>query len=148
MIGALLGYFVPVFIIPLSFLIIGIVFLVRPPKEVNYLFGYRTRMSMINDKTWAFAHKLCGKYFIIIASVSLVLSTIIYFVVCHIYGVSTRVCSNTCIILVAISAVAPIFVLIPIEIALRKKFDNFGREKETLKELEESGESEKEEKME
>ena len=30
------------------------------PKEINYIFGYRTDMSMKNKDTWNFAHKYIG----------------------------------------------------------------------------------------
>ena len=30
-------------------------------EDVNFVFGYRTSMSMKNKDTWEFAHKYCGK---------------------------------------------------------------------------------------
>lgn len=30
----------------------GLLFQKRPPKNINNLYGYRTRMSMKNEKTW------------------------------------------------------------------------------------------------
>ena len=39
----------------------GLLFQKRPPKNINNLYGYRTRMSMKNEKTWVFYPSICGK---------------------------------------------------------------------------------------
>ena len=47
--------------IPVLISILGFYFKKRSPKEINFLFGYRTTLSMKNKDTWAFAHKTLGK---------------------------------------------------------------------------------------
>lgn len=39
-------------LIPLSMIGFGWMFLKSPPKEINAVFGYRTRRSMLNPDTW------------------------------------------------------------------------------------------------
>lgn len=39
----------------------GWVFQYHPPKNVNYIYGYRTPRSTQNEDTWLFAHKTAGK---------------------------------------------------------------------------------------
>ena len=39
----------------------GYYFYRHAPKEINDIFGYRTRMSMLNEDTWQFAHHYAGK---------------------------------------------------------------------------------------
>ena len=48
-------------LLPLSMMAFGKLFLVRPPKEINCVFGYRTRRSMSSPEAWAFAHGFCGR---------------------------------------------------------------------------------------
>lgn len=47
-------------IIPITMIIIGIIFENHPPKEINYVYGYRTKRSMASQEAWDLAHKLCG----------------------------------------------------------------------------------------
>ena len=46
---------------PAIMLLFGAIFMKSAPKRINYLFGYRTDMSMKNRDTWVFAHKYIGK---------------------------------------------------------------------------------------
>ena len=46
---------------PAIMLLFGAIFMKTAPKRINYLFGYRTDMSMKNRDTWVFAHKHIGK---------------------------------------------------------------------------------------
>lgn len=42
---------------PLIMILFGRLFLTRPPKSINGVYGYRTARSMKNKETWAFAHR-------------------------------------------------------------------------------------------
>ncbi len=59
--GSVITLLVCCLIIPLTMLGFGVWMRRRPPKEINGIFGYRTRMSTKNDATWRFAHEKCGK---------------------------------------------------------------------------------------
>lgn len=48
-------------IIPVIMLIAGRIMYKHTPKEINYIFGYRTTRSMKNNDTWKFAHVYCGR---------------------------------------------------------------------------------------
>ena len=63
--------FAMVAIIPLTMIIIGVIFYNRAPKNINFIFGYRTDLSMKNEKTWKFAHHLLGKIWMITGSILL-----------------------------------------------------------------------------
>jgi len=51
----------PLFLIPamtgLIFVMAGIIMLKFPPKDINSLYGYRTKRSMQNKERWTFAQK-------------------------------------------------------------------------------------------
>lgn len=63
-------------LIPVSMIIIGIVFRTRLPKSINYLYGYRTKRSMESKESWDYAHKLCGAAYILIGILILALISI------------------------------------------------------------------------
>ena len=48
-------------ILPCLMIAFGHIFLTRPPKNINGVYGYRTKMSMLNQDTWDFAHEYLGK---------------------------------------------------------------------------------------
>ena len=52
-------------LIPTVMVLFGRAFLKKAPKEINYVFGYRTSRSMKNRDTWEFAHRYCGKIWFI-----------------------------------------------------------------------------------
>lgn len=39
----------------------GIILLKKPPKRINFLYGYRTNKSMRNQQSWDFAQMYSGK---------------------------------------------------------------------------------------
>ena len=61
-------------IVPIAMIGFGKMFVNRPPKNINDLFGYRTAMSMKNRDTWEFAHRYCGKLWFRLGLVLLVIS--------------------------------------------------------------------------
>lgn len=66
-------------IIPLSlcgfiFFIIGILTYKFPPKQINALYGYRTKASMKDQQTWDFAQQYSAKKMIVIGLVMMLLS--------------------------------------------------------------------------
>jgi uncharacterized membrane protein len=117
--------FAMVAILPLAMIVIGIIFYNRPPKNINFIFGYRTDLSMKNQKTWAFAHHLLGKIWMIMGSILLPIMCVPMFFV-------MRASESTIGILGAILASISIFPLVisifPVEKALEKNFDDNGKE--------------------
>lgn len=113
-------------IFPLIMIIMGKVFLKSAPKDINYIYGYRTNMSMKNRDTWEFAHKYCGKIWFYTGIIMLPISVIpLLFVIGKGEDVIGTVGSVICIIGVVL-IVASIF---PTEAALRKNFDKNGNRK-------------------
>lgn len=60
-----------------TMVIFGVLFLYRPPKEINDLYGYRTQMSSKNKDTWSFAHHYAGKVWFISGLLLLPVSAIV-----------------------------------------------------------------------
>lgn len=73
----------PLFLIPVStgliFLAAGWFMLKFPPKEINGLYGYRTKNSMKNQERWDFSQKFAAKEMMKLA-VLLILSGLLGFI--------------------------------------------------------------------
>lgn len=61
-------------LIPLIMIVFGMRFIKKPPEKINYIYGYRTSMSMKNQETWDFAHRYCGKLWLILGWFMIILS--------------------------------------------------------------------------
>ena len=115
-------------LIPLIMIGFGRLFVKNAPKEINWLFGYRTTMSTKNKDTWEFAHLYFGKLWFSIGWIMFIISTIVMLCV-------IRKDNSTIEIVVAILAhiqilflLAPVF---PTERALKRNFDKSGNRKNT-----------------
>ena len=117
-------------LIPTVMLIVGIRFSKVSPKQINYVFGYRTARSMKNQGTWQFAHNYCGKLWIIMAIALFPICIIA--MLCCLNGNENVVGS--------IGAAVTIFPFLPIalsvvltERALKQNFDEHGNRKASSK---------------
>jgi uncharacterized membrane protein len=39
----------------------GHVFMHKPPKSINFAYGYRTKRSTASKDAWTYAHQVCGR---------------------------------------------------------------------------------------
>lgn len=62
----LLGYI----LVPMVFIVLGILQLKYPPKDVNSFVGFRTRKSSKTKRNWDLAQQLCGQYLVISGIIS------------------------------------------------------------------------------
>jgi hypothetical protein len=110
-------------LIPLLMLGFGAYSSKRAPKEINYLFGYRTEMSMKNNDTWVFAHKYCGRIWLKAGRIMLPVSF-----VSMLFLIGRT--ANTVGIYGGLLCIAQLLVLvlsiIPTEKALKRTFDEDG----------------------
>ena len=118
------GIYIMTLLIPLLMLATGLVSSRRTPKSINYLIGYRTRRSMINQETWNFANRTMGRIWITWSLLLLIPSGLVLFFL------KTRVEQNLETWIVALTLVqlaVLILSIIPVERALKAKFDDKGR---------------------
>lgn len=98
----------------------------HPPKEINYLYGYRTARSTKNQNTWEFANKLWGRLSVRWGIIMLVISVVTMLAV---IWQSEQIVSTVGTILVTLQLI-PVLGIIPVvERALRKNFDKDGNRK-------------------
>lgn len=113
-------------LIPVVMIICGRMFLKASPKNINYVFGYRTAMSMKNKDTWEFAHKYIGRLW---CGWGIALFIITAVLMCFLLGRSeadTEKYGSVISILQIIPLIGAVF---PTERALKRTFDKDGHRK-------------------
>lgn len=115
-----------VLLIPLIMVGIGAFFTKRVPAKINFVFGYRTRMSMKNRDTWVFAHKHSGKLW---RNIGLIMLPFSAGAMAFVMGTEVVDVNIFGCILVLVQVIVLIGSIIPTELALKKKFDNQGNRK-------------------
>jgi len=111
-------------LIPGIMLYFGWRFLNKPPKNINSMYGYRTSRSMKNQQTWDFAHQVCGKLWLRAGAVMLPLSLL---TMLPALGRDVEAVGTWCIPVVGVQLVVMVATIFPVEKALKRKFDKYGR---------------------
>ena len=105
---------------------IGTRFLKHPPGTINAWYGYRTARSMKNQETWDFAHETCGKLWVRLGAVLLV-SAVLASALTFKRGIETvGIVSAVVVTLQTLALIGSIF---PVERALKRNFDDFGKKR-------------------
>ena len=126
MIGFWIFMLVMDLLVPSVMIGFGKLFLNKAPQNINYIFGYRTAMSMKNQDTWQFAHRYCGRLWYWLGLVMLPLTVVLMvFVLGREIGTIGWVGTVICFAQV----VPMVGAIVPTELALRRTFDRDGRRK-------------------
>ncbi len=121
-------------IIPACMIIVGIVLKKASPKKINPVVGYRTRRSMMNQDTWNFANQLAGKI-----SFNWGMGTLIVTGICIavMYGRSSEFIGVLGCITIFAQLIPLCLLLVPVERALKRTFDDDGNRREIVAKEEE-----------
>ena len=111
---------------PAIMILFGAVFTKTAPKKINYIFGYRTDMSMKNRETWEFAHKHIGKLWF---RLGLLLIPITVIPMLFVIGNSENVVATVGLIVGFVNTVTLIVPIFFTEKVLSKSFDKDGNRK-------------------
>ena len=112
-----------VLLIPVVMIIYGRLFSKMAPKDINYIFGYRTRRSMMNEETWKFAHRYFGKLWYICGLIILPFSVV---AMVFVFGKEADMVGSVGGIITLFQMIPLIGTIIPTERALKKNFDENG----------------------
>lgn len=110
-------------LIPGVMIFFGWMFIHKPPKEINSIYGYRTPMSSKNQDTWDFAHRYFGRLWY---RAGLMLLPVTLIAMLLVFGRDDDTVGTVGAILCVIQCVPMIGLIIPTERALRKNFDKYG----------------------
>ena len=111
---------------PAIMILFGKVFMRSAPKKINYIYGYRTDMSMKNRDTWEFAHKHIGKLWFRLGFLLIPFSVLpMLFVI----GKAENIVGTVGLIVSFVNTVTLIVPVFSTEKALNKTFDKEGNRK-------------------
>ncbi|WP_130868235.1 SdpI family protein [Intestinimonas massiliensis (ex Afouda et al. 2020)] len=113
-------------LLPVIMLVFGRLFQKKPPRQINGLYGYRTAWSMKSQETWNFAHKLCGRLWF---RLGLILLPVSVCAMLPALGRSVDAVGIWCCVVEGVQLVVLIGSIIPVERALKRTFDDFGRKR-------------------
>lgn len=111
-------------LLPLTMLVMGLIFVKRPPKEINDLYGYRTLRSMKSQEAWDFANRYMGKIWAWLGFAMTILS-IVATIIANKLGEDFML--KYIIILTIVQLVVMIIPIFFVEKELKKNFDDYGR---------------------
>ena len=111
---------------PVVMILFGTMFMKSAPKKINYIFGYRTDMSMKNRDTWEFAHKYIGKLWF---RFGLLLIPITVIPMLFVIGKTENIVGTVGLIVGFINTIVLIVPIFFTEKALNRTFDKDGKRK-------------------
>lgn len=110
-------------LMPLSMIIFGVLFRKKPPKKINYVYGYRSPMSVKNKDTWEFAHHYAGTLWYKWGLITLFVTIIVMLMT---LGKDIELVGKVAVGIIILQSIPMIGIFIPTEMALRKHFDKDG----------------------
>ncbi|MGF7218217.1 putative membrane protein [Spirosoma lacussanchae] len=122
-------WILPAVIVPLVILFCGILYATYPPKKINFLYGYRTKKSMLNNDIWTTANSLAAKSLIIVqVSILIIIIVIALLERTHIIKLFSKATDFYLVSMVVstVSVLLPIFI---VEFELKKQFYKDGTRK-------------------
>ena len=116
--------FIMVILIPLTMIFFGWLLCRKTPKEINYVYGYRTKRSMMNEETWRFANQYFGKawYFF-----GLILAPLSVIAIAIVFGKGPGTVGTVGGIITMLQMLFLIGAIVPTESELKKNFDENGK---------------------
>ncbi len=94
-------------------LLVSVITILYPPKEINSLYGYRTKSSMKNQQTWDEANRYSSKLMLAVSIIAIIISALIV----YIFKTEKAILISVVITLLLIVSVIPLT-----EWHLKKKF--------------------------
>ena len=113
-------------ILPVSMIAFGFYCAKGGPDRINYWFGYRTPMAMINLDTWKFAHIYIGK---LLRITWFVLLPVTAAVMLYVRSEPDDFISTFSLAVLGVQVGVVIVHIVFTELALRRKFDYNGKPK-------------------
>ena len=113
-----------VLLIPLTMIFFGWLLFRKTPKEINYVYGYRTKRSMMNEETWRLANQYFGKAWYFCGLISAPLSVIAIAIV---FGKGLGTVGTVGGIITMLQILPLIGAIVPTESELKKNFDENGK---------------------
>ena len=116
--------FIMVLLIPLTMIFFGWLLFRKTPKEINYVYGYRTKRSMMNKETWRFANQYFGKVWYLCG---LILAPLSVIAIAIVFGKGPGIVGTVGGIITMLQMLPLIGAIVPTESELKNNFDENGK---------------------
>ena len=120
-------FFVTMFIcnllVPIILIGFGYFMYKYPPKQINGIIGYRTKMSRKSMETWIFAQKYCGRLWLKIGFLMIIPTILVQIPFIH---SSVDAIGTATFIIEMVQVAIVLLTIVPVELALRRVFDENG----------------------
>ena len=113
-------------ILPITMIFLGRYYSRKAPKNINWVYGYRTTMSTKNKDTWEFAHKYFGKLWY---KIGIILLPVTVIAMLFVIGRSENIIAIVGEIICGVQVVLMVLVIHPTERALKRNFDKDGNKR-------------------
>lgn len=113
-------------LIPCIMIVVGLLFLKKPPRKINGIYGYRTSMSTKNQDTWNFAHYACGKIWFKVGCIMLIITLLF---ILFLFKMNISIVTTAGFVFCIIQSIILIATIYPVEKELKKHFDKEGNPK-------------------
>ena len=111
-------------IMPLTAFFCGKWFLEKTPKKINRFSGYRTNRSMKSQESWDFAQQKCGQIWKQLGVFSVPVSAALFLPALWAKHTAQGI---WCLVIVLLQGAAFVATIFPVERALKRSFDQYGR---------------------
>ena len=112
------------FIMPIVYIVLGLIFWNHAPKKINTIAGWRTKQAMCNQETWNFANAYGGRSVFILGMILAIISIVL----CLVFNGFDYDGIDWSVILIMVVQVGLMGVVFRrVENTIRKKFDGNGR---------------------
>lgn len=113
-------------ILPITMIFLGRYYSRKAPKNINWVYGYRTPLSTKNKDTWEFAHKYFGKLWY---KIGIILLPVTVIAMLFVIGRSENIIAIVGEIICGVQVVLMVLVIHPTERALKRNFDKDGNKR-------------------
>ena len=110
--------------VPLLLVGLGVLLQKKPPQNINSLYGYRTARSKQNSDTWQFAQRYCGRLWVRVGAVLIVLTVGLFLLL---LGKPMETVESVGTAASLFQVVVVIGTIFPVEHKLKKTFDANGQ---------------------
>ena len=115
-----------IFFVPIVLILTGILLWRIPPKNINSIYGYRTRLASRSIATWKYANDRCAKLLIIVGASGFLFVTLVYLFSYFVFKIQYSD-DFWGIIILAVLIISLTIVITIIQFELKAKFDDKGK---------------------
>ena len=108
-------------LIPVLMIVTGWLMRKFYPRNINYILGYRTKRSTVNQDTWKFGNIYCGRLY---ERIGWTLLPLLLILICFLLNASEEILGRISVIIMFSECILLLIPILLAERALKEKFPN------------------------